>query len=90
MANIVVKVGASGEKAFPGATGISVPSADTEGTFETAYFGGGPLSKSVIDRSITSIESEDLAGITTIGQYAFYSCLSLTYAVIPEGVTMIN
>ena len=44
----------------------------------------------VIDRSVTEITAEDLAGVTEIGNYAFYNCDSLTSVMIPDSVTSIE
>lgn len=46
--------------------------------------------KSLVDRSITSVTAEDLAGATTIGQYAFAYCSSLQSVEIPNGITEIK
>ena len=51
-----------------------------------------PASKlpSVIDKSVTSIIADDLAGITSIGLYAFYDCQNLTSITVPASVTSIG
>lgn len=51
-----------------------------------------PASKlpSVIDKSVTAITADDLAGITNIGLYAFYDCQSLTSITVPASVTSIG
>lgn len=43
----------------------------------------------VIDRTVTEITAEDLAGATNIAQYAFYNRLNLKSVTIPEGVKAI-
>lgn len=51
-----------------------------------------PTSKlpSVIDKSVTAITADDLAGITSIGLYAFYDCQNLTSITVPASVTSIG
>lgn len=51
-----------------------------------------PQSKlaSVVDKTVTEIMAQDLDGATKIGQYAFYSCSSLTNVTIPNTVTKIE
>ncbi len=44
----------------------------------------------IIDRSITALTAEDLAGTTKIGDYAFYYCRSLINVEIPNSVTYIG
>lgn len=41
----------------------------------------------ILNRSITSLDVEDLKGLTFIGGYAFYGCNKLTTAKLPEGIT---
>ena len=44
----------------------------------------------IVDRTVTELTAEDLAGITTIGKYAFHSCTLLTSVTIPNSVTNID
>ena len=44
----------------------------------------------VVDRTITEINEHDLQGATSIGNYAFYGCQSLTNITIPGSVTSIG
>lgn len=62
-------------------------------TVNVASSGGGSGSQKLsqlVNRTITSVSEEDLDGITSIGDYAFYNCTSLTDIVIPSGVTIIR
>lgn len=43
----------------------------------------------VVDRSVTEITAEDLAGATNIASYVFYNRLNLKSVTIPEGVKAI-
>ena len=51
--------------------------------------GGGPFA-ALVDRSITTVTAQDLSGVTSIGDYAFSGCSSLTSITIPDGVTSIG
>lgn len=44
----------------------------------------------VVDKTITSLTAEDLQGATSIEDYSFYYCTSLTNIEIPNGVTSIG
>lgn len=44
----------------------------------------------LVDKTITEITAEDLAGITKIGTYAFTSCVNLTSVIIPDTVTSLG
>ena len=61
-------------------------------TLATREEGGGggndELAKSLIDRSITSVDIP--YGVTKIGQYAFSNCGSLSSVTIPNIVTSIG
>ena len=45
---------------------------------------------SVVDKSITTINENDFAGLTTIGDSAFYRCSQLTGGTLPSTVTSIG
>ena len=62
--------------------------ADYDGTSEPAS--GKSLFAQLVDKSMTSVSEEDLKGITTIGNYAFYYCDRLTSIIIPSSVTSIG
>lgn len=49
-----------------------------------------PKLSSVIDKSVTEITAEDLAGVSSIGLYAFYDCQSLSSITIPASITSIG
>lgn len=44
----------------------------------------------VIDKSVTTITADDLTGATSIAQYAFYNCRSLTSITLPSTLTSIG
>lgn len=44
----------------------------------------------IVDRTVTEITAEDLAGCTEIGNYLFYGCTRLTSIMIPDSVTSIG
>lgn len=52
--------------------------------------GGDNKFAQLIDRSITTVTADDLADVTSIGSYAFYSCNDLTNVTIPDNVTSIG
>ena len=54
--------------------------------------GGGSTNKftQLVDRSITEVTADDLAGVTSIGSSAFSGCSSLTTITIPVSVTSIG
>lgn len=51
---------------------------------------GKSLFAQLVDRSITEVTAEDLAGITEIGKYAFVICEKLISVTIPDGVKYIG
>ena len=51
---------------------------------------GGDKFASLIDRSITTLTADDFAGVTSIGDYAFYYYEGLTSVTIGESVTTIG
>lgn len=50
--------------------------------------GSGSLNSSIC-RDAWNLKEIDISGATSIGQYDFYNCFSLSYVEIPEGVTSI-
>ena len=56
----------------------------------TVTGGGSGKIAELVDGSITELTAEDLAGITTIRDYAFSSCTSLASVTIPSSVTSIG
>lgn len=44
----------------------------------------------VVNKTITEITAEDLAGITKIGEYTFYNCKTLTSVTFPDNITQID
>lgn len=46
--------------------------------------------KSAVNKTITAITESDLEGVTSIGRYTFWHCMSLTDLTIPDGVTYIG
>ena len=66
----------------------------SNGTVDVAEYASAvvnvPDFKNLVERTITSVTADMLAGFTSIGKDAFASCSSLTSATIPEGVTSIE
>lgn len=52
--------------------------------------GGENKLPQLVERNITTITADDLAGATKIGDYAFYKYFNLTSIDIPNGVTIIG
>ena len=46
--------------------------------------------KQIVDRSITTITADDLAGITIIGVSALYNCTRLISVTLPNNITTIS
>lgn len=75
--------------------GVEASSSETLNTLVPKVLeiqGGGENNKfaQLVDRSITTVTAEDLGDITSIGDYAFYTCINLTTITIPETVTSIG
>lgn len=79
------------------AKGVTVPSSATIDTYDdyvSQISGGGGSSadtealKGLIDRSLTTIDIP--SGVTSIGDYAFYSCQKLTSCTVSSAVTSIG
>ena len=52
--------------------------------------GGTGKFADLVQRSITTVTAEDLAGATTVGTYAFYDCNSLASVVLPNSVQSVG
>lgn len=48
------------------------------------------LATSIVDRTVTAITAEDLAGITKIGDHAFYKCTYLTTVALGNNISSID
>lgn len=48
------------------------------------------LFRKMADRSITNVTADDLAGVTSIGDYAFYACSNLTSVTLPQTCTTLG
>lgn len=64
------------------------------GQYDVADYAGATVNvpdfKNLVDRSITSVTADMLAGVTSIGNSAFAECTSLASATIPNNVTIIG
>ena len=67
------------------------------GTVPTELSGYGPAIEAlpnkvaaIVDKTVTEVTASDLSGVTSIGNYAFYSCLSLSSITLPNSVTSIG
>lgn len=74
--------------------GVTASSSETLNTLVPKVLdiqtGGTSKLPQVVDRSVTTITADDLAGATKIGDSAFIRCYSLTSVAIPESVTSID
>ena len=74
--------------------GVTASSSETLNTLVPKVLdiqtGGTNKLPQVVDKSVTTITADDLAGATEIGQSAFSYCSGLTSITIPEGVTKIG
>lgn len=61
----------------------------TKGKSEGGSSGSNKLAQ-FIDRTVTEIMAEDLAGVTEIGVSAFSGCYKLTSVAIPNNITLIG
>lgn len=58
---------------------------------ESIQTGGGDNKLAqLVDGSITTITADDLAGLTKVRDYAFWSCYSLTSITLPDSITSID
>lgn len=76
------------------AKGVTVPANAKLDNYDT-YVASIPTSGTsilpqVIERTITTITSTDLAGITKIGKSAFFQCTNLTSVSLPSTVTVLE
>lgn len=76
------------------AKGVTVPANAKLDDYDTyvASIPTGGTSKlpQIIDRTVTTLTAADLVGVTTIGQYAFIGCSSLSSVTLPTTVTRIE
>ena len=74
--------------------GVTASSSETLNTLVPKVLdiqtGGTSKLPQVIDKSVTTITADDLAGATEIGFYTFYMCGSLTTVEIPDSVMSIG
>lgn len=75
--------------------GITASSSETLNTLVPKVLeiqGGGGDNKfsQLIDRSLTTVTAEDLEGVTSIRDYAFYGCSNLTEITLPSSLTSIE
>ena len=71
-----------------GTTG-SINAQNFASEIESIESGGSNALFKVVDRSVTELTSKDLENVTSIGNYAFYGCTSLTSIEIPIGASHI-
>ena len=71
------------------ANGTYTPEEGVDG-FDEVEVNVRSIALQIADRSVTNINAGDLAGITTIGKYAFGYCEELETVVIPDSVASIR
>lgn len=79
-----------GSKTFNDVKYISCKSADDDSVRYNFKDVDESITSKIIDRTITELSEEDLAGITSIGAYAFAMAESLISVAIPNGITAIK
>lgn len=65
-------------------------SLDEMATLAAVPIGGENKLPQVIDKTVTELTAEDLAGATKMGNFAFSGCTQLTSIVIPDTVTSLG
>lgn len=93
VAETIILTGPDGtEYTFPGVNKVSIRTSG--GGQERTVFGSIEASaeviKSIVEHTATSLSADDLAGVTAIGDYAFYQLTTLQSIELPEEITSIG